>query len=49
MTYDLSFRRYQHVDYEEEEYQSSYEILDELKEISNQIQEKLSSIQDLIS
>ena len=47
--YDLSFPRYQHVDYEEEEYQSSCEILDELKNISNQIQEKILSIQDLIS
>ena len=46
--YDLSFRRYQHIDYEEEEYQSSHEILDELKDISNQIQKKLSSIQDLL-
>ena len=47
--YDLSFRRYQNVDYEEEEYQSSHEILDELKVLSNQIQEKLTSIQDLLS
>ena len=46
--YDLSFRRYQHIDYEEEEYQSSHDILDELKELSNQIQEKLSSIQGLL-
>ena len=47
--YDLSINKYKEIEYEEVEYQSSSEILKEIKNIEDEIQQGLENLGELLN